>query len=485
MPDSSTDLLKIGLVSSSQLSFFGDKEGVFSRMSKELGTLAEKLRYTLYVYPKTVITPEDAYTAVKTLEAEAVDLVLLQNTSYSSGFLAPIFAKVQGAVLGLWAIPEFVNGGPVPFNSFCSINMYSGIIGHYLNEDNIPLKWFYGDVQDPLFMNRFTITVRALGALKKLRNSSVALIGGVAPGFNDLYDDERKIIRRLPGLRINRLHEWNEIRDRAVKYTDAEIKPYIDRIRAKASAVQSAAEPWIADSARFEKAYDDFLASSKYDALAISCWPKFQDEFKYSVCSTIANLNEKGTVAACEGDLTSAISMLLLHYLADDTTTLMDMSAFDEKDDTVLMWHCGPAAPRFGQKNGYELGVNYSGMAHEKGKPPVVSGVAHDMIIDSGEITIARFAGEWDKIFLAGGSFIDYKKESYCGSRGWVGNLTFNRKSIGARDFVNTILAQRFSHHFPIVYGDYTKEVMEIMSWLGMAPIKRIDYEDYLQRPED
>ncbi|MDR1307848.1 MAG: hypothetical protein LBK74_09785 [Treponema sp.] len=478
------DSLKIGLVGSSQLSFFGDKEAVFARMAKELDSLGTTLGYTLYVYPKPVITPEDAHGAAGTLEGEGVDMVLLQNTSYSSGFLAPIFAKVRNAVLGLWAIPEFAQDGPVPFNSFCSINMYSGIIGHYLNEDKIPLKWFYGDVGDPLFMDRFTVTVRALRAIKRLRNSSVALIGGIAPGFNDLYDDERKIIRRLPGIRINRLHEWNEIRDRAVSYRDAEIQPYIDRITGRAKVVQDIAKPWLVQAARFEKAYDDFLASTKYDALAISCWPKFQDEFQFSVCSTIANLNEKGIVAACEGDLTSAISMLFLRYIAEDVTMLMDMSAFDEADNTVLLWHCGPAAERFGRKNGYELGANYSGMAHKKGKPPRGCGVAHDMVFDSGPVTIARFAGEWDQMFLAGGNIIDYPKKSFCGSRGWVGNLTLNRKSISARDFVNTILVQHFSHHYPVVYGDYSKEVMEAMSWLALAPVKPVEYEDYLQLPE-
>jgi L-fucose isomerase-like protein len=363
--------------------------------------------------------------------------------------------------------------------------MFSGIIGHYLNEDHIPIKWFFGDVQDALFIDRFTITVRALGAIKGLRNSSVALIGGIAPGFNDLYDDERKILRRLPGIRINRLHEWNEIRDRAVSYKDAEVLPYIDRITAGPGAVQEIAKPWITQAARFEKAYDDFLAETKYDALAISCWPKFQDEFEYSVCSTIANLNEKGTVAACEGDLTSAISMLLLRYIANDVTMLMDMSAFDEEDNTVLLWHCGPAAERFAKKNGYELGANYSGMAHEKGKPPKGSGVAHDMVFDSGPITIARFAGEWDRMFLAGGNIIDYPKKSFYGSRGWVGDLSFNRERISARDMINTILVQRFSHHFPAVYGDYSKEILEVMSWLGLVPIKRVNYEDYLQCPED
>ena len=39
-----------------------------------------------------------------------------------------------------------------------------------------------------------------------------------------------------------------------------------------------------------------------------------------------------------------------------------------------------------------------------------------------------------------------------------------------------------FQHHFPVVKGDYTEEVMEVMAWLGLAPVEAVPYENYLQR---
>ena len=117
------DKLKVGLVSSSQLSFPGNKKAVFSSTSAKVGRLAQEWDFDLYVYPRDVIVAEDGYEAVKALEDEKVDFVLLQCTSFSAGFLAPIFARTKNAFLGLWAIPEFAQEGAVPFNSFCSINM--------------------------------------------------------------------------------------------------------------------------------------------------------------------------------------------------------------------------------------------------------------------------------------------------------------------------------------------------------------------------
>lgn len=106
------------------------------------------------------------------------------------------------------------------------------------------------------------------------------------------------------------------------------------------------ADETLETNARFSLAYDDFIKEYGYDAIAVSCWPKFQDEFQYSVCAVVGGLNDKGIPTACEGDLTSAISMLLLKYLSDDVGMLMDMGAFDQADDTVLM--CTAAPPPAG-----------------------------------------------------------------------------------------------------------------------------------------
>jgi len=474
---------KIGLVGCSQLSFPGDKKSVFEKTSKEVEKLSKLWNFDLYVYPHQVITPEDGYAAVKTLEEEKIDFLLLQCTSFSAGTLAPIFARMKNTRLGLWAIPESAKDGIVSFNSLCGINLYSSIIGHYLNNYKIPVKWFYGNVDDPLFKDRLLVTVRALKAIKKLKQSSVALIGGLAPGFDDLYDDERNLIHLFDGLRINRLHEYDEIKKIAMAYPEEAVKKRMEEETAWGKGfLHATANKMMNINARFAMAYEDFVKEKGYDAIAVSCWPKFQEDYMYSVCAAIGELNDKGIVAACEGDLTSAISMLLLKYVAEDTPVLMDMSDFDQKDDTILMWHCGPASKRFCEKKGFSYGLNYSGSAHDPDEKEISgTGVVRDMEFDPGKITIARLAGESDKIFLATGEIIDSQKPSFHGSRGWIGNIKIGREPVTALDFLNTVLVRHMQHHFPIVYGDYTDEMMEIMSWLGLKNIEKVSYEACLQ----
>ncbi len=479
--------LKVGLVSTSQLSFPGNKRKAFQKNAERLSDLAKKWAFDLYVYDKDVIIAEDAYAAVSSLEKEGVDFVLVQTTSFSAGFLAPIFARIKTAKLGLWAIPEGTDSGAMPFNSFCGINMYSGIIGHYLNGHKVHFKWFYGDVDNPLFIYRFCISIRAIRAIKKMQQSHVALIGGIAPGFDDLYDDERNLIRLFDGIRIHRLHEYDEIKKIALSLDGRSVEERAASETAEAMGfTHPAAREMMTVNARFSLAYEAFLKEHGYDAIAISCWPKFQDDFNYSVCAVVGEINDRGTVAACEGDLTSAVSMLLLKYIAQDDTMLMDLAAFDTADDSLLFWHCGPAGKRFCERSGYRMGLNYSGSAHAPDETEVSgTGVVRDMIFDPGKITIARLTGECDRLFLATGTIIGRDKPSFNGSRGWAEKLKINDVPVSALDFVNTVLIQRFQHHFPIVKGDYTKELEEVMAWLDLKKVKIVPYKDSMQNPTE
>mgnify|MGYP006923216407 CR=1 FL=1 len=323
----------------------------------------------------------------------------------------------------------------------------------------------------------------------RLKNRYKQLIEIVFPEFNlifnDLYDDERNLNRRFEGIYFNRLHEYSELKDKAVAYSMDEIKPIMDNMVAcSCGYADEAAKKTLEVSARFYKAYKEFIAENNYDALAVSCWPKFQDDYLFSVCAVVGEINDKGVVCGCEGDLTSTVSQLLLSYIAEDITMLMDLSAMDETDNSIMMWHCGPAAKRFCEKKGYSYSLNYSGKDHE-GRDldhAVGTGITRDMVFDDDVYTIARLTGESNKMFLASGVMQDGSKASYNGSRGWLGQLKLNRKDISALDFFNTIMVHGFQHHFPMVKGDYTEEVMEVMAWLGLEGLEAVPYENYLQR---
>lgn len=474
--------LKIGLVGTSQLSFPGDKDTAYAKCVSGLEKLAAEYGFGLAVYRETVITPDDAAKANAFFDEEKIDFLLIQHTSYSSGYLADAFARQsvkKNFRLGLWAIPEGADSGVVPFNSMCSINMHQAIIYHYFRDLGIKVKWFYGYAEDERFRRRLCVTVRALTALKNMNRSRLALVGGIAPGFNDLYNDERQFYRLFPGFSYDRLVEYDELKKMALAVPEKDAEAKAKEMLACSCGIIDSAKPVLTMSARFYLAYKRFVEDNGYDAVAISCWPKFFNDFGYSVCSVIGQLNDEGTVAACEGDVLSAISMLALRYMTDDVTMLMDMTKFDESDNSVLMWHCGPAGSRFGRK--YTLGCNYSGTDQIKGQPPIGLGVARDMVFDPMSATSFRISGECDRYMLLTGDFMGDVKPSMTGSRGWMNNLRLNGSEISALDLINTIQTVGFQHHYPIAAGNIEAIVKEFCAWIGIRPINRIGYEDCLQ----
>jgi len=475
-----TDIsFRIGLVGCSQLSFPGDKTGRFAKSAEDLKGFAASWKFDLYVYPESVITEEDAERAVRAVEEQKVDLLLVQTTSYSSGYLVPVFARANVMGMGLWAIPEGTADGVMPLNSFCSINMYAGIIGHYAQPEK-KFKWFFGDRGSPFFDERLRITVAALRCIKKLKSSRLALVGGVAPGFNDLLFDESRLLRLFEGMKLNRLHEFSELRERALSYPAEQMAAVAKQMAQCACSIHPKAQGMLDVNARFYQAYTDFIAENKYDAVAVSCWPAFGDQFDFSVCAVLGQLNEEGTVAACEGDLISAVCMLMLSYLADDASTLMDLVNFDESDESVLLWHCGPSARQFCKS--YALDLNYSGRPHEFGMAdPNGNGITRDMVFAPGKATVARLDASLENMLLLEGDIQQEGKPSHKGSRGWMEHLKLNGSPIAVRDLVNTILVRRLPHHYPVIMGNWTKEVSEICAWLGIGKLEPVPYEDCLQ----
>ena len=468
--------LKIGFAGTTQSNFDGDKQGTFQKSVNALRLLASQMGFRLYVYGELLINGEDAAKARKAMQTENVDFLLLQTTTFAAGDIITTLAKAD-MKLGLWALPEmsrkdsiFVNSR----NSFCGVNMYASIVANYLKEHQIKTKWFYGYGDDPWFIERLGVTVRALTAIKRMRQAKVALVGGIAPFFNDLYFDER-LGEKLLGVEIMRGHEFSEIEARAKGYSAAEIAGSAEELGTGYCACDASPQN-LEIHARYYKAYTDFCAEYGYSALAVGCWPQMGDQSGGLSCSVVGKLNQNGIPAACEGDLPGAVSMLFQQYVTQSVTTLMDLSDLDEADQSVLMWHCGPSSPCLG----CSPALTYSYQPDGKGGVKKL-GLIHDMVFKPQHVTFMRFTGEWDRMFLADGDIMDTQKESPSGSRGWVNNLRIARKNVTVRDFVNTILVKGFQHHYPMVAGDYTREMMEAAAWLCLQVMEPVAYEDYLQ----
>ena len=473
--------LKIGLASCVQPSFWGSSKDLYrTRYLPQMEALAKELDFQLLSWQEDIVTEVDGEAACRYFNDQGVDFVLLQATTFPGGGVILPFEGLR-ARLGLWAIPECIQGGAIPLNSFCGVNMLGSILGQYIDAKR-PVKWFYGEVESPLFRERFAVTLGALRGIAAMQGAKVGLVGGIAPGFNDFAFDERKTWAKL-GIRVDRLPEYGDIRDKALAYDEAAVKKAMAEFAQDAACVGQCAQKGVENAARIYLAYVDLMRENGYDAVAVGCWPKYRRDFNIVACGIIGRLLEKGYLAACEGDVDSMAAMLMLRGIAKGSAPmLMDLSDLDFADNTAMLWHCGSAPAQFADARGFKLETHYKPGKSVPGADDIKVGVVNDMTFKPGAVTIARFTWEYSRLLLLDATMVEKDSDpGFDGSRGWIGNIHMAGQPVDAKTLANTLLVSRFQHHYPVVMGHYANEVMECLAWLGIQAIEPIPYRPYLQ----
>lgn len=459
--------------------FPGDQQGTYRHSADAMKALSDQWGFDFYSIDTGILSESDAEAVMRELKGKGVDLLLMHNTAFPNGKAVQALSRLN-AYVGLWAVPEPAKEGPLPLNSFCGINMSGSIITEYLKEYDIPYKWFYGNADEERFKERFWVTIKALTAIKNMAHARIALIGGIADGFDDLYFDERKLEKKY-GVRLYRNHEFSEIKDRANSYNSNDIKDIMNEFQADAVSIHPNALSSLEKNARVYKAFVDFKNEYGYDGLAISCWPKFRTEMGMVACAAIGRLNDQGVVAACEGDVYGLIGMMLLRYLSDSPSVVLDLSDIDESDETVLLWHCGIGGKKLA-KDGRVWLSPHSNPSNFPDRGKVLMSPVAEMEFKPGDATVVRIVDDGQRMAILSGSFVQNEKKSFDGSRGWLGNLKWNDEPISVKDLVNTLMVQGMPHHYPLTMGRYEDELMEIAAWLNIDLIDNVPYKKYFQR---
>jgi L-fucose isomerase-like protein len=466
---------KIGLAGVMCTPFRGDKEGSYRDHRDNLEALSQKNGFEFHAVTKGVYSLEDARVAAQELGDWNADFILLQTSSFAAGeFLYP-FTDL-GTPLGLWAVPEgppTAEGG-LPLNSFTAANMYNSIIKTRLKDRDEPVKWFFGHPDDDLFAKRLAVTVDASRALINLPGKRIASIGGVAPGFDNLIIDEKKLYELL-GIEV--LHiDLDEVVAIAKKIPAQTALQGAAEIKATATSFDEKHTAELDKSARVYQALEKLAQEREFQAVALSCWPQIQADYGIAVCSTMGHLNSKGLIAACEGDVASAVSMLTLHLMTQgDVVTLMDLVSVDPDNESVLLWHCGPTSPLLAD----EKGTSMSRLWLFDGPDGERTGLHNDLVLKPGTGTVLGFSVDFERLLILEGE-IDNTKPSYMGSRGWLTNLRMNTQPVTTQDLVQTIMASGFQHHYPFGYGAFSEAALELAARMRIKPINVEKYKHFM-----
>ena len=465
------DKLKVALTGTFRPIFKGDMKSVLNHSIEILKKKSAELDFYFIPVSKGMETLSDAQAVAKQLEEEKVDFIIIQNSSFADGdMILPFFSN--SARLAVWAVEETTVSGPLPLNSFCATNLYMSIAGRFSSGYEKPVKWLYGNAESSDFAKRFDTTIRALSAIKKLRQSKILMIGDLVPGYHDeKFDDEK--LRKLFGITVERVELSEFYQEFETAMNSSEVPVKVGEIIGESSGID-VTQPDIAKAAKAEIAFQKIISRRKGSAITFRCWPEVPDKIGLMVCSTIGRLNQGFTVAATEADILGAISMLTLKYISSRDTVLMDLSAWDKQSDSIYIWHCGNIPKTWFDESGFRLSNHFNRNT---------IGVVRDGKMKSGGVTGLRFLENDSSAFLVTGNFSDKASPRYKGCSAWMNNLKINESEVSSEDFMNTLLVNAIPHHLAYVDSDLTTDINELCAWLGINVLEPIPYKDYLQKP--
>jgi L-fucose isomerase-like protein len=469
----------VGLAGAIHPNMPGDDAGAYKRVVESMRGLQNQLNFELVVYDPVIRWEEDGRKARAFLEGQNVDFTFLFCPSLPFGRAVLPFVRIN-SYLGIWSIPEPTTSGVLQLNSFCGVNMAGSIIAHYFKEYDIPFKWFYDYPETELFQERFTITLRAMQAIKLLKNTRIGQVGELADGFENMYTDER-ILEKKFGMYIQTRHTVEDIVARAKAYDQTAVEEELRQYNAEGTWNRVSSQE-MEKMARLSLAFTDFAKENQYNALAISCWSKFQKVYDVAVCAPMSRLNEAGIVAPCEADIAAATNMLIFKGIGGQAPSLNDLVALDEQDQSLNLWHCGVAAKCWADAKGVTWDEHFNIGSYDDKKQWDGSGAVASMQFKPETVTICTMDNDFDNFFIMTGDIMP-DKEAYYGSSGWVMNLKMHGEPLSIKDLINTISVNRVNHHYPTAFGDLTNELCEFANWKKINILQKIPYQPYMQNP--
>ena len=283
--------LKIGFAAGFMDGFSTVGLDMFAGYQKKLDSMADELCFEVMHFTEPMITVRDARRIRNELDAEQVDFLLLFIPAYIIG--DQVYEVMKAAAdVGLWAIEEPRDEGPMPLASFVNLSQNASIARNYFKENGKKVKWFFGTIDGPLFKPRFEITVRALTAKKNLRDARVAQIGKLADGHINHYNDVRDIYRHL-GVDVSRDYEVEDIIAMAEEMPGDTVAEELEKLSSQTTSSRIGKDK-IVLSVRMYSAIKKLCETQEYDAVAFSCWPKLMPLKGMSGCLVNALLNNAG-----------------------------------------------------------------------------------------------------------------------------------------------------------------------------------------------
>lgn len=287
--------------------------------------------------------------------------------------------------------------------------------------------------------------VRLISAHSALQGKKIILIGEPEPWVISVsrdLEDYRKL-----GITVEQVAQ-QEVADLYARMTEADAKPYFDKYQSGAKACLEPTAADLMNASRMTAALVKTLENHKADGMAIACFNLLS--LGTTSCIGVSYINDcTDKFAACEGDLDSAVTMLMLKHLTNTKVWMANPGLHPQ--GVINFSHCtAPLAV-----NG-ECDCPYTLRSHHE------SGIGASLQVEMPNgvrLTACRVSGAWGTYTVQGATGETGPREECCRTQLYVRFDDFDK-------YLKTALGC----HQVFCFEDVAEDFATLARWMGLAP---------------
>ncbi len=295
--------------------------------------------------------------------------------------------------------------------------------------------------------------IQLFDARKKLQKTRIALFGFPPQLFSRWHHlPDLELAREKLGVDFSPV-EIRELVAQLPMIDEGEAQTVAERWLQEAKGVVEPSKTDVTDAARLFLALTNVLQQRKANAMAVNCL-ELMNLNAPPPCYAMSRLRDEGIPAACEADVSTLLTMMLVGYLADRPAFMGNIVWANPESNVIMISHCvvPTRMAGFTQPSRQYTLRNYHG-SH---------GVTAHVELDIGqELTIARLSRNVDKIALLHGQLVECRDTTAC-------RTTISARVSDVRKFVQCA----FGNHHAVIYGDYARQIEALTQALGISSLE-------------
>jgi L-fucose isomerase-like protein len=196
---------------------------------------------------------------------------------------------------------------------------------------------FFHGPKDESGVQELARAIDDLEVLRDLREAKIGFIGGPSDWLVASSPDPLTV-SDVWGPAVVPI-EWVDLREAIQGVPQAAVEPCTESLVSSACDILEPTRLDLENAVRGYLGLKHLVSKHQLDAVTLRCFDLILDS-SITGCFALAQLNDVGIIAACEGDLVSTVGMLWAYKLLDQNPWMANPVRLDKEDNTLWMAHC-------------------------------------------------------------------------------------------------------------------------------------------------